>query len=89
MKTRKALVAATATATPAAHAEIVAPEPSSRLEIPAGITDFFQSFSALPRHETEQVIRIGAAWILISTTLSLASTVLYYATSSARASSLA
>ncbi len=63
------------TATPAAHAEIVAPEPSSRLEIPAAVTDFFQTVSPLPRHETEQALKIGAAWFLISTAVGLVSSI--------------
>ncbi|WP_165164741.1 hypothetical protein [Corynebacterium qintianiae] len=72
MQVRKALVAATATApivagTPAvANAQIVAPEPSSRIEIPGSVTNFFAGFSPVSWGETEQALKIGAAYLLLS-----------------------
>ncbi|MEX3505324.1 hypothetical protein [Corynebacterium sp. LK2510] len=81
MKTRNLIVAASAaalamTAAPAANAQIVAPEPSSRIEIPASIVDFGQAFSPLSRFETEQVMKIGTAWFILGTATSLGFTLL-------------
>ena len=77
MKIRTTLAAASAaaviaTGTPAiAHAQIVAPEPSSRITIPGDVVSFFDGFSPVSRYETEQALKIGAAYLLISTGLSV------------------
>ncbi|WP_342318755.1 hypothetical protein [Corynebacterium mayonis] len=80
MNIRKAIVAASASAllvsgAPVANAQIVAPEPSSRIDIPPSFVDFAQPFSPLSRYETEQVMKIGAAWLLISAALSIGSAI--------------
>ena len=73
MKIRTTLAAASAaaviaTGTPAiANAQIVAPEPSSRITIPGDVVNFFDGFSPVSRYETEQALKIGAAYLLIST----------------------
>lgn len=78
MKIRTTLAAASAaaviaTGTPAiANAQIVAPEPSSRITIPGDVVSFFDGFSPVSRYETEQALKIGTAYLLISTGLSVA-----------------
>lgn len=79
MNIKKTLIAAAATATilaplaPAANAQIVAPEPSSRLHIPGSIVDFFEGLTPLNRHDTEQALKVGTAAILINSSLGILS----------------
>lgn len=78
MKIRKSIAAVTASAliltgtpavttvAPVAQAQIIAPEPSSRLVIPADVTNFFHGLAPqMPRADVENILKIGAAWILI------------------------
>ncbi|SDS69639.1 hypothetical protein [Corynebacterium timonense] len=81
MKLKKALVAALATTTivsaaPAANAQIVAPEPSSRIQIPGDIVDFFDGLTPINRFETEQALKIGAAAILINSSIGIISSLI-------------
>lgn len=74
---RKTLVAATAAtmlvagAPAVANAQIVAPAPSSQIQIPRDVTNFFNGLTPLNWHDTEQVLKIGAAWILIDVALAV------------------
>lgn len=72
---RKTLAAATAAtmivagAPAVANAQIVAPAPSSQIVIPRDVTNFFNGLTPLNWHDTEQVLKIGAAYILINLAL--------------------
>lgn len=74
---RKTLAAATAAtmlvagAPAVANAQIVAPAPSSQIVIPRDVTNFFNGLTPLNWHDTEQALKIGAAWILINVALSV------------------
>ncbi|MCT1415047.1 hypothetical protein M3D57_10370 [Corynebacterium sanguinis] len=47
-----------------ANAQIVAPEPSSDVEIPAFVTDFAAGISPVSREETEQALKIAAGSVV-------------------------
>lgn len=72
MKVRKTVAAVAtasmiATGAPAvANAQIVAPYPSSQIQIPRDVTNFFVGLTPLNFKDTENALKIGAAYLLIS-----------------------
>lgn len=84
MKIRTTFAAATAATmiaagTPAvANAQIVAPEPSSQIMIPGDVTNFFDSILPLNRHDTEQVLKVVAAWWLVGIATSVVTSLIYF-----------
>ena len=84
MKIRTAFAAATAATmiaagTPAvANAQIVAPEPSSQIMIPGDVTNFFDSILPFNRHDTEQVLKVVAAWWLVGIATSVVTSLIYF-----------